>query len=76
MSKTFHKLKVLELVKETEDAVSLFLEVPESLKTEYAYTQGQHLTLRFFLKGQEVRRAYSMCSSPLTAAPCRYRQAG
>ena len=65
MSKTFHKLKVHEVVKETEDAVSLFFEVPETLRDEFVYTQGQHLTLRFFLKGKEARRAYSMCSSPL-----------
>lgn len=65
MSKPFHPLTVKEIVPEAKDAVSVTFEVPEALKEEYAYTQGQHLTLKFQIKGKEVRRAYSMCSCPL-----------
>jgi ring-1,2-phenylacetyl-CoA epoxidase subunit PaaE len=65
MDKTFHQLTVCDVKRETPDAVSVSFEVPENLKADFAYTQGQYLTLKFTLKGQEARRAYSMCSSPL-----------
>lgn len=61
----FHKLTIREKRRETEDTVSLILEVPPELKDEFAYTQGQYLTLKFQINGEELRRAYSMSSSPL-----------
>ncbi|MCB0704895.1 MAG: ferredoxin--NADP reductase [Saprospiraceae bacterium] len=61
----FYSLKIVEVRKETSDAVSLFLEVPSELKETFKYRAGQYLTLRFNLNGEELRRAYSMCSSPL-----------
>lgn len=64
MDKHFHPLVVREVVKETEDAVSVHFAVPEDLKEIYRYVQGQYLTLKFHINGQEVRRSYSMCSSP------------
>lgn len=64
MSK-FHSLKVAEVVRETADAVSVAFEVPNNLKQEYRYKQGQYLTLKFMINGQELRRSYSICSSPL-----------
>ena len=65
MDTTFYNLNVREVIKETPDAVSIKFEVPADLKSNFEYTQGQYLTLKFNLGGQEVRRAYSMCSSPL-----------
>jgi ring-1,2-phenylacetyl-CoA epoxidase subunit PaaE len=65
MSKQFYKLVVKEIKRETPDAVSVSFTVPEELKETFQYTQGQFLTLKFQIKGQEVRRSYSMCSSPL-----------
>jgi ring-1,2-phenylacetyl-CoA epoxidase subunit PaaE len=64
MSK-FHSLKVKEVIRETADAVSVAFEVPANLKQEYKYLQGQYLTLKFVINGEEVRRSYSICSSPL-----------
>ena len=64
MSK-FHSLKVTEVVRETADAVSIAFEVPGNLKQEYRYKQGQYLTLKLMINGQELRRSYSICSSPL-----------
>ena len=63
MSK-FHPLKVRNIIRETPDAVSLGFEVPPDLKDEYHYKQGQYLTLRFIIEGEEIRRSYSICSSP------------
>lgn len=56
------KLKVLEVRKQTEDAVTLVFDKKPS---ELPYKAGQFLTLIFNINGKEVRRAYSMCSSPV-----------
>lgn len=62
MSK-FHSLQVVDIVRETPDAVSVAFKVPDDLKKEYAFKQGQYLTLKFNIKGEELRRSYSICSS-------------
>lgn len=64
MSK-FHTLKIIDIVHETADAVSVAFEVPDNLKQEYTYKQGQYLTLKFYINGEELRRSYSICSSPI-----------
>jgi ring-1,2-phenylacetyl-CoA epoxidase subunit PaaE len=65
MSIHFHSLKVKEVKKETSDCVSVLFDVPENLKEEFNFTQGQSLTMRATINGEEVRRTYSICSSPL-----------
>lgn len=66
MSK-FNTLKVNNIVRETVDAVSVSFEVPAGLKQDYSYKQGQYLTLKLKVNGEEIRRSYSICSSPLEA---------
>ncbi len=61
----FHPLKVKKIIPETADTVSLEFEIPESLSEIFAYKQGQHITIRREMNGHEVRRAYSMSSSPI-----------
>ena len=58
----FHPLRVSDVEKLTDDAVALTFEVPDSLREEYAFTQGQHLTVRTPMAGDDVRRNYSICS--------------
>jgi ring-1,2-phenylacetyl-CoA epoxidase subunit PaaE len=66
MALQFHRLKITAVNKETPDCVSVSFEVPEGLKKEYAYKAGQNLTVRHWFDGrEEVRRSYSLCSSPL-----------
>lgn len=65
MSIHFHPLTVKEIIKETSDCVSVLFDVPDVLKPEFQYTQGQSLTMRAIINGEEVRRSYSICSSPL-----------
>jgi ring-1,2-phenylacetyl-CoA epoxidase subunit PaaE len=60
----FHKLTIADIRKETPDCVSIAFEVPDDLKTAYLFKQGQNLTLRTVMNGEEVRRSYSICSSP------------
>lgn len=64
MSKGFHKLTVQKVTRETEDTVTLTFDIPNDLKNEYSYKPGQYLTLKFNLRGSDVRRAYSMSSAP------------
>lgn len=64
MALQFHKLKVSNIIRETEDATTISFEVPPDLKEIFNYKQGQYLTLRFFIDGKDERRAYSICSSP------------
>lgn len=65
MSIHFHPLTVKEVKKETNDCVSVLFAIPEELKETFQFTQGQSLTMRTTLNGEEVRRTYSICSSPL-----------
>lgn len=65
MSKAFHTLTVREVKRETPEAVTVSFDIPENLKEAFRYQQGQYLTLKFTFDGEEVRRAYSMCSSPI-----------
>ena len=60
----FHTLKVKEVKRETSDAVSILFDVPQDLKATFQFVQGQYLTLRTNVDGEDVRRSYSICSSP------------
>lgn len=59
----FHNLTISEVVRETEEAISVEFNVPEGLKAEYQYKQGQHLTLKADVDGEELRRSYSIFSA-------------
>ena len=61
---TFHKVNIQEVIKETAEAVSLVFKIPGNLKSKFAFHSGQYLTLKKTINGKEVRRAYSICSSP------------
>lgn len=65
MALHFHKLKVKELRRETLDCVSVVLEIPDELKKDFAFTHGQSITIRIYDAQEEIRRSYSICSSPL-----------
>ena len=61
---SFYKLSIKEIIKETTDAVSILFNVPEELQSHYTFVAGQYVNLKVTLDGQEIRRAYSICSSP------------
>ena len=61
----FHTLKVKELSRPTEESVAVTFEIPAALQEEFAFTQGQHLTLKKNINGEDVRRSYSICSCPI-----------
>jgi len=59
----FYKLSVKEIKQETKKAVSILFEVPEDIKQEFCFIPGQYITIKKELAGEEIRRAYSICSS-------------
>lgn len=61
----FYPIKISDVYKETKDATVLSFDVPAALYKRFDYHQGQHLTLKTTIDGKEVRRSYSLCSSPL-----------
>ena len=60
----FYALPIAAVRRETADAISFALAVPEELSEDYRYRAGQHLVIRAVLDGEEVRRTYSISSDP------------
>ncbi len=60
----FHALRVAAVEPLTEDAVVVTFEVPPELRSAFAFAAGQHLTIRRIESGEDVRRSYSICSTP------------
>jgi ring-1,2-phenylacetyl-CoA epoxidase subunit PaaE len=59
----FHPLTIADVARETRDAVAITFDVPPSLKEAFRFVQGQHLTLRADIGGEDLRRSYSICSA-------------
>lgn len=59
----FHKLHVTGIRKLTSKAVEVSLS-PVDSKIDFSYLAGQYLTFCFDHEGEELRRSYSLCSSP------------
>ncbi len=59
-----HNIKVKEVIKETEDCVSVSFDIPSDLQSSFGYLPGQYLTLEADINGEKVRRSYSLCSAP------------
>jgi len=64
MSTHFHELKIRSIEKSTPDCVILDFDVEGELCTSFAFTQGQHLTLKAEIDGESVQRSYSLCCAP------------
>jgi ring-1,2-phenylacetyl-CoA epoxidase subunit PaaE len=61
----FHPLPVIAVDRLTADAVAITFAVPEELRETFAFSAGQHLTVRRAGEGgEDVRRSYSICSTP------------
>lgn len=63
MSK-YHQLTISEVRRETRDAVSLLLEVPDHERESFRFLPGQHLAMRTDIGGERVTRTYSICAAP------------
>ena len=60
----FHQLNVSRINPEAGHAVVITLQVPENLRPRYEFVPGQFLTFKATIHGEEVRRSYSICSTP------------
>lgn len=58
----FHRLEVIDIRKETRDAVVVTLKPTDEDAAAFQFTQGQYLTFRRDFDGEELRRSYSICS--------------
>ena len=61
-SSLFHALRVRAIEPDTDEAVVVAFDVPEALRAVFAFNQGQYLTLRTQVDGQDLRRSYSICA--------------
>jgi ring-1,2-phenylacetyl-CoA epoxidase subunit PaaE len=60
-SPQFHPLRIRDVRPETADAVTVSFDVPPSLRDAFRFTQGQFVTLKTHIDGEETRRSYSIC---------------
>lgn len=61
-STLFHPLRVRAIEPDTDEAVIVCFDVPPELREVFGFNQGQYLTLRTEVDGQDMRRSYSICS--------------
>jgi ring-1,2-phenylacetyl-CoA epoxidase subunit PaaE len=64
VAKHFRPLTISDIRNETEDCLSVSFRIPDEWKEEFKFRAGQNITLRSTIRGEEVRRSYSICSSP------------
>jgi len=62
MSLHFHPLTVKAVTADTDESVVVSFEVPADQRETFRFTQGQYLTLRHEVGGQDLRRSYSICA--------------
>jgi len=60
----FHTLSIKHILRQTDKCVTISFSVPEQLKQNFSFIAGQYITLKTVINGEEVRRNYSLCSSP------------
>ncbi len=60
----FHTLNIKDITRQTDQCVSITFDVPDHLKEDYKFKAGQYITLKTDIEGKEVRRDYSLCTSP------------
>ena len=65
MHNNFETLTISDVRRETRDCVSVAFALPDNLKEQFRFKQGQYITVRATLNGEDIRRSYSICSSPL-----------
>jgi ring-1,2-phenylacetyl-CoA epoxidase subunit PaaE len=58
----FHPLTVRRIVPDTAEGMVVTFDVPPALQPVFGFTQGQYLTLRATIDGQDLRRSYSICA--------------
>jgi ring-1,2-phenylacetyl-CoA epoxidase subunit PaaE len=60
----FHTLSIKSIKRQTPKAVQVFFDIPQELKDEFQFKPGQYITLSTTIDGKEIRRSYSICTTP------------
>jgi ring-1,2-phenylacetyl-CoA epoxidase subunit PaaE len=60
----FHSLTVKKIKKLTPSSVAITFDIPKDLIQTFQFEAGQYITIKKEIKGKELRRAYSISSSP------------
>tara|TARA_R110001592_G_scaffold21565_2_gene86711 strand:- start:208 stop:1269 length:1062 start_codon:yes stop_codon:yes gene_type:complete len=60
----FKTVKVVDINKETSDAVSVAFGIDVKNNPDFNYKSGQYITIKKVINGEDVRRSYSLSSSP------------
>lgn len=63
MATHFRTLQVADIRRETADCVSISFDILPEFRDEFRFRQGQNITIRSLINGEEIRRSYSICSS-------------
>ncbi|UAA37441.1 phenylacetate-CoA oxygenase/reductase subunit PaaK [Paraneptunicella aestuarii] len=58
----FYPLTIQKVEPETDSAICVSFQIPDQHKDTFRFIQGQFLTLKATINGEEIRRAYSICS--------------
>ena len=64
MKPSFFEITVQEIIRETDDCLSIAFDIPEKFMNNFNFKSGQYLTLKTQIENEEVRRSYSLCSEP------------
>lgn len=67
----FHTLEVSNVQQETPECIVVGFSIPASERTDFRFEHGQYVTLKLTVNGEELRRSYSICSSPLDIGEMR-----
>jgi len=60
----FHSVKIDRVAAETEHAVRVRFDIPTDVRDKFNFVQGQYVTLKSRIDGEELQRSYSICSAP------------
>lgn len=65
MSLHFYPLRIKDIRRETHECVSIAFDIPKALEPLFTFREGQNITLKAIIIGEEIRRSYSICSAPI-----------
>lgn len=60
----FFRLKTVRVERDTDKALDIAMEIPENLKEEFKFTQGQYINFRVPVDGKDEIRSYSIVNAP------------
>ena len=75
-SNRFHELTVTAVRAEAGEALVIRFAVPDALREAFAFQPGQFITVRADVNGADVRRSYSICSTPQLLAQLGFLEVG